>query len=185
MSGKHHLVMGATTLIATVDTSVLLSKKILSLNTLLTSVKDFVLDNQSLNFWMFIGISTFLYFLGCILPDIDYPYSMIGKIIYIPIEHRTWTHAIWIPAICFIFCLKFRYLFWLGLGMLVHNFWDSFSHSGIHWFYPINSKKHNHIKLYSINDIRETIIVVVSIFVSIFLSFFVLQSTYHFINISF
>ena len=185
LSGKSHVAMGATTLVITMDTCVLLGNKISSLNPVLDTVKLFLMDNQNMPFVAFIILSAILFFLGCLLPDIDYPYSTLGKIIYIPIEHRTWTHAIWIPAALCVAGIKFRYLFWLGLGIFLHDFWVSFSSSGLDWFYPIQFKKRNHLKLYKVGEFTEYIIVAISICLSFALTFFALQSTYHFVNISF
>lgn len=127
---------------------------------------NFLLHDPSIPFVIHVGLSIFLYILGSLLPDIDHPYSAIGKIIHIPIAHRTWLHAIYIPVGLFIGGIWIRCLFWLGLGYFFHLFWDSFSASGINWFYP-KKNKHHILKLYHTSELSE------GIFVGIFLMLFV------------
>ena len=68
-----------------------------------------------------------LFLLGTWLPDIDKR---------LPIEHRTWTHAIWIPAGLFFLSHTYHMLFWLAFGYVLHLFWDSISYAGVCYLYP-------------------------------------------------
>ena len=113
-----------------------------------TIVKNFLLDNGDMAFPLYLGIGIALYMLGALLPDIDTPYSTLGRIVSLPFEHRTWTHAIWAPLALMIAGIWVRLLFWLGFGMFVHDFFDSFSASGINWFYPYKRKKPKILKVY-------------------------------------
>lgn len=125
----------------------------------ITIVKDFLIDSGGvLAPIVFIPIAFVLYMLGGLLPDVDTPYSMLGRIICLPFEHRTWTHAIWFPLILMISGIWVRLLFWLGFGMLMHDVWDSFSASGIHWFYPIKRKKPKRFKLYHTGQPSEYVV---------------------------
>ena len=143
-------------------------------------------DTGELPKWAFIFIGIFLYFVGSLLPDIDTPYSTLGKIIYLPFEHRTWTHAIWLPLGLCIGGIWIRLLFWLGMGTFIHDFWDSFSASGLHWLYPINSKKKpKHLALYHTSKPSEFIVVGIALTLSILYGLISLQIVYNFVNISF
>lgn len=113
--------------------------------------------------------SVLFYFLGALLPDIDNPNSILGKLFYLPVKHRTWTHAIWFSLIMTILSVfLYRPLFWLGLGCLVHIFWDSLSVSGVCLLYPITkytgydngaqAKKHHVFKLYKTGKASEYVV---------------------------
>ncbi len=180
MTGKSHITMNMLSMGAVADTIFVLQQR--SSDTIgymiSENVKNFLLNNGTFSVPVFYIVSILLYCLGAILPDIDYPYSPIGKVIHLPFEHRTWTHAIWIPAILCIAGIFIRPLFYLGLGMLLHDFWDCFSASGIHWFYPIKNK-HHFLTLYKSSHFSEYV------FVFIFLLLFggytacCLQQVYH------
>lgn len=90
-----------------------------------------------------VGFALFwtLYVLGLLIPDCDTEESFISRIIYVPVEHRTWTHSIW-PVLCL--CLTgvfYRPALGLALGMAVHILCDAISVSGICWLYPITKYK--------------------------------------------
>ena len=53
-----------------------------------------------------------LLWIGMMFPDCDHPNSRIGRVFHIPVAHRTWTHAIWIPAMLAVFTFGIGY-FWL------------------------------------------------------------------------
>ena len=119
-------------------------------------IKDFLFDDGGVMPQpLFIGLGILLYMLGSLLPDIDTPYSTLGRIIHLPFEHRTWTHAIWAPLALMIAGIWVRLLFWLGFGILVHDFFDSFSASGIDWFYPHKRRKSKTFKLYHTGEPSE------------------------------
>ncbi len=161
MRGTNHSIMGLTTLGYGAITGYLfltddnISRQVKDCT---VAVRDFLFDNGNLSVYVFYPLIFILYMLGCLLPDIDYPYSRIGRIIYLPIKHRTWTHAIYVPAVLLIIGIYVRCVFWLGLGYLVHLICDSFSASGISWFYP-HKNRHHICKLYTTSHISETIVV--------------------------
>ena len=148
-----------------------------------TIVKDFLFDSGDIPFPVFLATAIGLYLLGSLLPDIDTPYSTLGRIIYIPFEHRTWTHAIWIPLILLIAGIWIRLLFWLGLGIFFHDFWDSFSASGIHWFYPIKRKGRNKLRLYHTGQRSEYIFAGVAWGILLVYAVFILQVVYDIFNV--
>ena len=161
MKGTNHSVMGLVTLGFGVSTGYFL----LSNNNIpqqvrdgVIVVKDFLLNNGDIPVYIFYPFIFVLYLFGCMLPDIDSPYSRIGKVIHLPVKHRTWTHAIYIPVILLITGIWIRSIFWLGLGYLLHLICDSFSLSGINWFYP-RKHKHHIFKLYRTSHTSETIVV--------------------------
>ena len=85
------------------------------------------------------------YFIGVLLPDVDNPNSMLGRFIHIPVEHRTWLHAIYIYLIPAVLGWFVHPAFsWLFFGVLVHLFWDSFSAAGNCWFYKLFSDYRNY-----------------------------------------
>lgn len=87
-----------------------------------------------------------LIMLGILLPDIDTPKSVVGRIVPIisyPIEiifgHRSITHGL-------LFCIGMSYYglsadsvicFWLGFGALMHILGDFFTPSGVPLLWPI------------------------------------------------
>ena len=81
--------------------------------------------------------------LGSVLPDIDTPESMIGRHVYIPIEHRTLTHAIWIPLILFGLAVLWWgsfsgfVAFGLSLGWFSHIAVDGLSTGGVAYLWPM------------------------------------------------
>ena len=186
MTGKSHIATSVVTAGIVAETLFVMEQQ--PVNTVCYSIsehaKNFLLDNGAISFPVFIGISIILYLLGAILPDIDHPYSMIGKIVHLPIEHRTWTHAVWIPAMLCIAGIFWRPLFFLGVGMLSHDFWDSPSESGISPFYP-KKNKHHVVKLYKVGHFSEYLLVTLVILLFLVYTFFCLVSVYHFVNISF
>lgn len=141
------------------------------------SINNWVLDgNEVASFYTIVALALFI--LGSLLPDIDSKTSTLGRWLYIPVEHRTWLHALYVPIILFIASIWIRPLFWLGFGYLLHLFYDSLSTCGICWFYPYPGyvsfeegarvKKNHKIKLYKTNSTSETGVcaVVVAIFIS-------------------
>lgn len=121
-----------------------------------------------------------LYLLGTLLPDTDSPKSLLGRFIHIPVAHRTWTHAVWIPICIFILSIFCKPVFWLGLGYILHIFWDSLSRGGICWFYPISKYKvydsgaqiklHHPVKLYRVGKASEYVVLGILILTAVELS---------------
>lgn len=77
------------------------------------------------------------YVLGLLIPDCDNEDSIISRIIYLPLGHRTWTHTVWAVLLFFIPGLFYKPLLGLAAGIFVHIFFDSFSKSGVCWLYPL------------------------------------------------
>ena len=138
---------------------------------------EFLFDGHFFNgdkiLFIYFPAVVLLYLLGSLLPDIDHPHSAIGKIIHIPIKHRTWLHAIYIPLILFIVSIWFRPVFYLGIGYFFHIFWDMFSATGIDWFYP-KKNKHHILKLYKTSQLSEGVFVGISVTLSVLYCVFLL-----------
>lgn len=185
MRGKSHIAMNVVTAGTVACTGFLFIKSDLSesLGEISKAVYEFLFDNGTISMFIFVPAAILLYLLGSLLPDIDHPYSTIGKIIHLPIPHRTWTHAIYVPVILFIAGMWYRLLFWLGLGYFFHLFWDSFSASGVNWLYP-KKNKHHVLKLYHTSQPSEYMTVGVSTTLLVIYACIVLQSVYHFVNIT-
>lgn len=190
MRGNSHLLTAAATGGVIADTLFFLLKSDSvspTLHNIGCAIVDFIIpkENTGMPLWLFIFVGIFLYFIGSLLPDIDTPYSMLGRIIHLPFEHRTWTHAIWWPVALCIGGIWVRLLFWLGIGTFVHDFWDSMSASGLYWFYPAKPKENRHLKLYHTSKPSEFIVVGIVLSIAVLYTLVILQLVYHFVNITF
>lgn len=120
--------------------------------------------------WLYITIWIALFIIGTLLPDIDSKTSLLGRVIHIPVEHRTWTHTIWICAILIAASFFVPFVWALTVGYILHIIIDSFSTGGICWFYPISQyrmlnnggkiKKH-HKGIYRVGKTSEAIFLLV------------------------
>lgn len=113
--------------------------------------------------------------LGVILPDCDYKGSIISRVFYLPIEHRTWTHALWFPIAVTLAALSYpsaHILLWLVVGYVLHLAMDACGPCGICWFYPkpgyhvyesgARVKRGNHLRLYGSgkDDVNRALIII-------------------------
>ena len=76
---------------------------------------------------------------GSLLPDIDSKESILGRFLYLPVRHRTWTHSIWfvIPLVCLGLIHPILRFIWLGC--FLHILADEFSRGGVCFLYPIHA----------------------------------------------
>jgi len=117
---------------------------------------------------LYIVAGVLLIWLGTIFPDCDQHTSMVGRVIHIPVAHRTWTHAVWIPTMFLIASYWVPILRWFVLGYIEHIWCDSLSVGGICWLYPITRYKQTgsgrykrHLCMfYHTGEITETIVMV-------------------------
>ena len=102
-----------------------------------------------------------LLWIGMMFPDCDHPNSRIGRVFHIPVAHRTWTHAIWIPAMLAVAAYWCPLVSWFILGYMEHLWCDDLSADKICWFYPIgkNSRKRG-LRLYHTGEVSETVVMV-------------------------
>lgn len=118
------------------------------------------------------------YLLGNLLPDIDSPKSLLGRIVHVPVEHRTWLHAIYLYLIIAALGFVHPVFSWLFFGVFVHLFWDSFSACGNCWFYKILSdyrkypgdakvKKGHKLKLYHAGEWSEYLLLFIIVVVTV------------------
>lgn len=193
MRGESHLGMNIATGAVTAETCFLIMNTESPgwLQSCISSFSNFMLDSGDIPKILFVAAGIVLYLIGGLLPDIDTPYSMLGRIIHIPVEHRTWTHAIWWPMIFCIGGIWYRLLFWLGLGVLIHDLWDKPSASGLNMLYPFGKKRFAEkkrkrvFKLYHTSKGSEYIVVGVSWTIMVVYTLIVIQCVYHVLNISF
>lgn len=88
--------------------------------------------------------------LGSLLPDIDHPYSTIGRRIPVAdafkMQHRGWTHSLLGLGIftALVAIIDTKLAIGLALGYVLHLLADSLTPVGVAWFYPI-SKNRRHI----------------------------------------
>lgn len=179
MRGINHIITGVATAVVITD-SYFLMKSAPSYEVTHLVADDIaqLFTNSALSIWVAIPVSIFLYLIGVLLPDIDYPYSTLGKKIYIPIGHRTWLHSIWFVLIFIIAGIWFRVLWFLAFGIFVHLLFDSVSRSGIQWFYPWENRYHK-LKLYHTSGVSEYVCVGVVIILTVLYSLFTVQKLYH------
>lgn len=118
------------------------------------------------------------YFLGVLFPDIDDPKSLLGRIIHVPVEHRTWLHAIYLYLAIAVLGFMYPIFSWMVFGVFVHLFWDSFSACGNCWFYKLFSdyrkypggakvKKGHKLKLYHAGEWSEYVLLFVIVVVTV------------------
>lgn len=124
----------------------------------------------------------FFFLLGSLLPDIDSPTSILGRLLpTLPLEHRGITHTIWAAGILgFAWAVSWRVagewaivsqalLGGLFLGYVGHLLWDSCSRAGIAWLYPLTGyvsygsgarvKKRHYVWLYRTGQLSEKAVV--------------------------
>lgn len=187
MRGSSHIIMNVTSASVIGMTGFLILNSNISKDAFICRLcensKTFLLDNGSWPFAVYCAVAALAYILGSVLPDVDHQYSTIGKIIHLPFKHRTWTHAIYFPTLFIVIGIFYRWVFWLGVGYLLHIFWDSFSASGIDFFYP-KKNKHHFMKLYHTSQPSEYIIVGICLCITVMYAVFGFNHIYHFFNIS-
>lgn len=118
--------------------------------------------------WILAGL---LFLLGSIFPDCDTKSSLIGRVIHLPLEHRTWTHSVWFLIPCAVLMWYFPIGFYLFAGYFLHLLFDSMSYGGVCWFYPLSKyrtyssgakvKTKHWCKLYRTGQTSEAVVDVV------------------------
>lgn len=129
------------------NTATIATLGVVDLITLNTAPSFVVEKTQQFNQWLvgtdgwlgtlFIVLSALLFYLGTLLPDIDYEKSWICQHLglYVNVEHRTITHALWFPILYLLIGFVFRPFVWLAIGYVLHLFYDSMTPTGVVWFY--------------------------------------------------
>lgn len=184
MMGKNHLVTGACALEHAYAAGRLID---MTGNPYLQSAKQFICSNMGLtdtSVYM-LPICIGAYVMGCLLPDIDSPDSLFGRMFRVPIEmfhvpikHRRWLHAIYAYLAVAMLGLVHPAFYWMFLGVCVHLFWDSLSAAGNCWFYKLFSdykeydsgafiKKGHWLKLYHAGEWSEYLLVSVIVAVTV------------------
>lgn len=130
----------------------------------------------------------FIFIIGTFCTDCDSKTSMMGRILHIPFEHKTWLHAIWVPLLCLFAGMSFPPASWFALGWLSHEFMDSFSYCGVAYLYPFTSykkcgfgkqKRGLHIfKCYYVGKQSETIFVCVVGLINVLFLLFLFLGNY-------
>lgn len=184
MIGRNHLITN-TGSVAILTTGVLVGRELdpsTKFVEYIRPVSEFIYSTmitpKVLPFFIFVAVSVLFFYLGTLLPDIDSEKSLLGRYFHLPIEHRTWTHAIWLPLIFIGLGSFFSPFYWLSLGYLLHLFWDNLSVGGVCFFYPISNyrrygggakvKRKHILRLYGVGSPVETIIVILVVLLSIF-----------------
>lgn len=113
----------------------------------------------------YVSFLSLLFLFGTLLPDIDNKKSMLGRHMYLPLKHRTWTHTLWFAMLWLAFryvllmfssyleihciCLWIVPVFqWFAVGCVFvflgytgHLWMDTYSAQGVCWFYPFQTYK--------------------------------------------
>lgn len=143
---------------------------------------------------LYIAVTAFVYILniamfvlGCLLPDCDQEKSIAGRMLYVPVRHRTWTHTIWCVILFGALGIGAPCFYWLACGYTLHIFFDSLSKGGICWFYPISQykkwtsgaqvKKNHKIYLYRTGEMSEAILVIITVIIAIITTVWAIQLT--------
>ena len=92
MMGRSHLITGVCALEHAYVASVLIDRADFAPLTQIQTVTQNYLGISELTMFT-IPACLAAYFLGTLLPDIDNPNSLLGRIIHVPVEHRTWFHV--------------------------------------------------------------------------------------------
>ena len=173
MRGKSHIAANVSSVVALASTATILSETYTGIGSEhirngIDVTTQWFQNTGSLNPYLFAGLSGLFFLLGSLLPDIDSPYSTLGKIVHIPVKHRTWTHTIWFVIVFAVASIWFRPLVWLAVGFFLHLFWDNFSYSGVCFIYPIIKKrKHHPLKLYRTSELSEFVVLAVVIVIAV------------------
>jgi len=121
------------------------------------------------NFFIFLIVALF----SSILPDIDTPFSKIGKFKLSRILNFFTKHRGIIHSLIFMMFLSILFLFfvndiWLAftLGYFSHLVLDSFTIQGVRLFYPFKLKVKGFVRT---NGLIETFLFILLIFVNFFL----------------
>ena len=187
MTGKSHLVANSCSALLAYDGIKYLQHNPFSFfnitsDSILTPVVSFLSAGKGFNNIVFWGLAFVLFFLGTLLPDCDNDKSLLGRFIYIPVEHRTWTHTLWVVIPIFVMSIWWRVLFYLGAGYLLHLFWDSLSSCGVAYMYPITKyksygkakvKKGHIFKLYKTGKASEYVVLAFLVILTIVVATYV------------
>lgn len=98
MMGRSHLITGACALEHTYVAKTLIEQANVPALTFVWQGIESYLDIGGLTA-VTLPVCLAAYFIGTLLPDIDNPKSILGRMIHIPVEHRTWLHAIYLYLI--------------------------------------------------------------------------------------
>lgn len=174
MMGKSHIVVNTCSLII-LESGLLLTQYAYHgvgselLKNGATIVSRFVFPKPIFSMYMLLCL--LLFYLGTLLPDIDSKNSLLGRFIYLPVKHKTWTHTIYGPFLIFVGSVWYLMSFWLGLGYILHLFWDSLSYCGVCFFYPFSKyreynsgakvKVNHKFKIYRTGKTSEYVVVAV------------------------
>lgn len=178
MKGINHIITGVSTAIA-IDTlfrAISFEAGDMVYNTVCSAASWRFITNVQSSFEntvigiLVIFVNVVMFILGCLLPDCDQERSIAGRMLYVPVQHRTWTHTIWCVVIFFLMGIAAPCFLWLAYGYTLHIFYDSLSKGGICWFYPISGykkwasgaqvKKNHKIYLYRTGETSETILTI-------------------------
>lgn len=182
MRGGSHLATGVASAAVVMDSYILLHSVSAGplANQIANAVAGFLMDNTkvvTIPMLLYVPLCLIFYMLGTIIPDVDSPYSMVGKRFYLPIPHRTWTHC-WLPLLVFgILGFFARPSTFLCIGIFVHMFFDSFSASGVYWLYPLKFKIR--CPIYHTGSPTEYIFATLVCVASVVYSVFAVQHVYH------
>lgn len=128
------------------------------------------------------GLAAFAFVVGSLLPDIDSPTSILGRLLpSLPLEHRGITHTIWAAGVLGLAwfatwaasgtwaIVAQAFLGGLFLGYVGHLVWDSFSRAGVAWLYPVTGyvtfssgarvKRRHCVWLYRTGQLSEMVVV--------------------------
>lgn len=87
---------------------------------------------------------------GSLLPDIDTPYSLLGKynILSHAMKHRGITHTLigMLIFALFVYVLFGNFVWGFVFGYILHLIFDTITPMGIMWLYPYNKKYYSFLR---------------------------------------
>lgn len=176
MIGKHHVIVSLFARTALRQAARVILTESVSVLYLERAAEYFYHDSELFvqgNMYAFLhmGLYTMFFILGTLFPDIDSKQSILGRYLYLPVEHRTWTHC-WLPVVLLLYFAQTRiWLRYFTLGYILHLAEDAFSYKGIDFFYPITPKRKRN-GLYRTGHVSEQIFVCVLIGLSLALTLY-------------
>lgn len=149
MMGKHHARIGLTSGLTAVVVGSALHKSGWVPEVVSDAVYGWAVGQHptSATQWcvtvLWICAAAFALLIGSYAPDVDSKDSTLGRLFYIPVRHRGWTHTDWFVLAIFAFTLvdPTHLSPWFMFGVITHDVLDEMSVAGRVHFYPLGRYK--------------------------------------------
>ena len=145
MMGKSHVLVNTTFSIGSLCVLLSFDKMSVLANSASRVVNLFIPDYVHMNYSclfqitnpvIWLSVCFLSLFFGSLFPDIDSNASSLGRMLYLKVKHRTWTHSVWAVLLLFPMTLVHPFARWFFFGYCLHLLEDSVSAGGICFWYP-------------------------------------------------